>query len=92
MTCQYQFFGCTGVVCDDDVSERLHSIRCRALKNIIFYMPVYFGKVVSYILKENEKMYCKITKTTMVLNPIALRMAKTPWSFGHSECNRIKVE
>ena len=22
--------------------------------------------------------------------PIALRMAKTPWSFGHSECNRVK--
>ena len=24
-------------------------------------------------------------------NPIALRMAKTPYSFGHSECNRIKI-
>ena len=24
------------------------------------------------------------------LNPIALRMAKTLWSFGHSECNRVK--
>ena len=23
-------------------------------------------------------------------NPIALRMAKTPLSFGHSECNRVK--
>ena len=23
-------------------------------------------------------------------NPIALRMAKTIWSFGRSECNRIK--
>ena len=23
-------------------------------------------------------------------NPIALRMAKTPLSFGHSGCNRIK--
>ena len=22
--------------------------------------------------------------------PIALRMAKTQWSFGHSECNRVK--
>ena len=25
-----------------------------------------------------------------VLNPIALRTAKTPLSFGHSECNRFK--
>ena len=25
-----------------------------------------------------------------VFNPIALRMAKTPLSFGHSECNRVK--
>ena len=24
------------------------------------------------------------------LNPIALRMAKTPWSFGCSECNKVK--
>ena len=26
------------------------------------------------------------------LNPNALRMAKTQWSFGHSECNRVKVD
>ena len=26
-----------------------------------------------------------------LLNPIALRMAKTLWSFGHSECNRVKL-
>ena len=26
------------------------------------------------------------------VNPIALRMAKTLWSFGHSECNRVKVK
>ena len=25
------------------------------------------------------------------LNPIALRTAKTLWSFGHSECNRVKL-
>ena len=24
------------------------------------------------------------------LNPIALRTAKTLWSFGHSECNKVK--
>ena len=26
----------------------------------------------------------------MFLNPFALRMAKTLWSFGRSECNRVK--
>ena len=26
-----------------------------------------------------------------IINPIALRMAKTLWSFGRSECNRVKV-
>ena len=26
----------------------------------------------------------------MIINPIALKMAKTLWSFGHSECNRVK--
>ena len=25
-----------------------------------------------------------------IVSPIALRMAKTLWSFGHSECNRVK--
>ena len=26
-----------------------------------------------------------------MFNPIALGTAKTLWSFGHSECNRVKV-
>ena len=26
-----------------------------------------------------------------LFNPIPLRMAKTLWSFGHSECNRVKL-
>ena len=25
-----------------------------------------------------------------ILNPIAVRMAKTPWSFGRHECSRVK--
>ena len=28
----------------------------------------------------------------VLLNPIAPKMAKTRWSFGHSECNRVKVK
>ena len=31
---------------------------------------------------------CK--KRKLLVNPIALRMAKTLLSFGHSECNRVK--
>ena len=27
---------------------------------------------------------------TNIINPTALRMAKTLWSFGHSDCNRVK--
>ena len=29
-------------------------------------------------------------KVMSSFNPIALRMVKTLWSFGHSECNRNK--
>ena len=29
-------------------------------------------------------------KGTVSCNTIALRMAKTLWSFGHSECNKVK--
>ena len=28
--------------------------------------------------------------TILLFNPIALRMAKTLWSFGHSECIRFE--
>ena len=31
------------------------------------------------------------TAKNIRLNPIALRTAKTLWSFGHSECSRVKV-
>ena len=30
------------------------------------------------------------TQSKPLLSPIALRTAKTPWSFGYSECNRVK--
>ena len=30
-------------------------------------------------------------KVPMYFNPIALTMAKTLWSFGRSECNRVKT-
>ena len=31
------------------------------------------------------------TLAYMYFNPIAFRMAKTLWSFDHSECNRVKT-
>ena len=34
--------------------------------------------------------FCHVTAQILLLNPIALRMAKTLLSFGHSECNRVK--
>ena len=33
-------------------------------------------------------LFCQ---STLDLNPIALKMAKTLWSLGHSECKRVKV-
>ena len=33
-----------------------------------------------------SKQICSILK---MFNPTALSMAKTQWSFGHSECNRV---
>ena len=37
-------------------------------------------------------MYLELRlEQSAVFNPVALRTAKTLWSFGHSECNRVKV-
>ena len=33
----------------------------------------------------------RISRLTLKINPIALRMAKTLLSFGHSKCSRVKV-
>ena len=35
-------------------------------------------------------MFYNIRRIRTIINPITLRMAKTLWSFGHSECNRVK--
>ena len=38
-----------------------------------------------------EEMFCQRRSPRLrMLNPIALKMAKTPESFGHSECKRVK--
>ena len=36
-------------------------------------------------------MHIVLKNPTCVLNPIALRKAKTVYNFGLSECNRVKV-
>ena len=33
---------------------------------------------------------CVCGQTVVSVNPIALSVAKTPWSFGHTECNMVK--
>ena len=35
-------------------------------------------------------MMSLISLLLVAVNPVALRMAKTLWSFGHSECSRVK--
>ena len=32
----------------------------------------------------------RLKRICIYINPIALRMAKTLWSFGRSECSRVK--
>ena len=45
------------------------------------YLCTYFFILLNYV---------PLSLLTYILsNPIALRMAKTQWSFGHSECNRV---
>ena len=36
------------------------------------------------------KRYSILPYNSPDINPIALKMAKTPYSFGHSECSRVK--
>ena len=43
------------------------------------------------ILKKQFYRYF-VHKVVKMLNPIALRTAKTPKGFGPSECNRVKLE
>ena len=50
------------------------------------------SSIQTYVKK--RKPHCKYFKTqyiSSVLNPVALRMARTLWSFGDSECNRVKI-
>ena len=50
--------------------------------HIFFHSKVYAIRMILGSFKVNG--------CTFMINPIALRMAKPLWSFGRSECNRVK--
>ena len=50
--------------------------------NIIVDMHQYLSTKWVHIIGQ-------ATAFVYIFNPIVLRMAKTLWSFGHSECNRV---
>ena len=61
--------------------------------------PEQPGRISSVNLKEKpSNITIQISKNALnsgdamnTVNPVALRMAKTPWGFGHSEYNRVKT-
>ena len=48
------------------------------------------GNLDVYFMMEQQYTECSQSRFSLRFNPIALRMAKTLWSFSHSECNRVK--
>ena len=45
-------------------------------------------------MEEGEGVWGKMKSPKSIpiyLNPIALRTAETPYSFGHSECKRVNI-
>ena len=50
-------------------------------------IPVYMSGVCAPALDHGQKGYAAVEVN---INPIALRTVETLWSFGRSECNRVK--
>ena len=48
----------------------------------------WFQKYTQHVFLGHYLSYCSVL---VFFNPIAIRLAKTPWSFGQSECNRVKA-
>ena len=63
--------------------EHLYASK-RSIQNMSAYI-----KLIKYMYKSQGHDMINIYKH-FVNRTIALRMAKTPSSFGHSECNRVK--
>ena len=53
------------------------------------YYPIS-SRLSESVTKEAHNLILNILLFELsFINPIALRTAKTPWSFGRSECNRV---
>ena len=59
-------------------NEFVHTLTC-----LYFYLSLFCDSS-NFASSVSHEWHIKI-------NPIALRMAKTLWCFGHSECNRVKI-
>ena len=65
------------------------NIKVTTSKMLLYMCADFKGSVKT--LQSLHYLYAMEESTGMSLfNPIALRMAKTLWSFGYSECNRVK--
>ena len=53
--------------------------------DLLLWSPPYYSQINTF-----QRMAAALYSQTL-LNPIALRTAKTLWSSGHSECNRFKL-
>ena len=54
------------------------------------YTGVSYSKMDRIALLLHSTFYRENTLLPLVFNPVALRTAKTLWSFGRSECNRVR--
>ena len=57
-------------------------------KNLLLQKLEFFPIIVDPFERACTSSKQEVTKLSP-FNPIALRMAKTLWSFGHSECKRV---
>ena len=64
-------------------------VRFLGSKFIVLCLSVHsdLNKHFKFIFMRN--LHCWGIRSSLFINPIALRTAKTLWRFGHSECNRV---
>ena len=51
----------------------------------------YFPPLLTSTKMGGKNENGRVASPEIYINPIALKMAKTPSSFGHSECNRVNI-
>ena len=74
-------------------------LKCRLLKFLLITLRddiSVMSRHCLFIYRNDTQVLLKLLSALLqrhqaahLFNPIALRMAKTLWSFGHSECNRV---